>query len=33
MNITEYKYYVFSERGLLVNRVDFSQNMLNYLSI
>ena len=33
MNITEFKYYVFSERGLMINRVDFSKNIQNYLSI
>lgn len=33
MNITESKYYIFSERGLMINRVDFSQIMEQYLSI
>ena len=33
MNITEAKYYIFSERGLLQNRVDFSQIMESYLTI
>ena len=33
MNLTESKYYVFSERGLLQNRVDFTQIMELYLAI
>jgi hypothetical protein len=33
VNLTESKYYVFSERGLLQNRVDFSQIMESYSGI
>ena len=30
VNLTEYKFYIFSERGLLRNRYDFEEKVMEY---
>ena len=30
VNLSEYKYYIFSERGLMMNRIDFTEKVKQY---